>query len=324
MFFILLIGVNISACGQSSSNFIPSNYESVVKKLKDSLVTDNASQLKNSIDGDFAHTYKNRKKCIIGSFRNGKKTSYWAYFNTTENVILSEHYINGNLQGKQKFYANDKVFLIVPYLNNVIHGTIVGFDSAGHANLNLFFIHGKEVEDRTIFNKQFYTNSSSIGQTQVINLDETSVSSPIDSFEKRDSNILNFRKFMNSIDSTTELLGVNKYQKILDADYFLFYNKSLSKIIFNMHTTNDGIYIKNKLHDYIPMDNEILFLLEQKGDDISGQQIGFVLGNKIKTELQNWRLDYEQIIRFINNRLFYKNPIESWRLSKALQKAYKK
>lgn len=290
------------------------NYRKAVLKIKD---YNNISK-----DGEFVDTYKNGTKAASGEIVNGMKEGKWEYFDSKGNILLEENYVTGKLDGDQYYYnSNGAKIKEIPWKEGNLHGMVVEWDEKGdQAILNLFFMNGKELYDRTEFYDKFYSKGvKTKGNVQIINLDELEESpSEMDPEERieevristdersQEPYVSSQNKKMEKIkmDTISNQDGVLILSKMLTLAQLNSHTKVLDTVLLNIHYTRDGSYILDKYHNYTPKENEILFLYEDNTGDFSGQQINFRIGFKIKKALANKSLSGIEVVDILENGVF--------------------
>lgn len=255
-------------------------------------------------DGDVKHYASDGKLETTTSYVNNSATYFKKYYengNIDWEVPFKDGKKNGDMILHNEKGEKTGVF---SFRNDLEHGVFVIYEN-GIATKNKFFINGKEIDNRTQFNEQFYSKGvKTQGNFQIINLDETEErDAPLTKKVKKDEKISDLSKFMDVYEDED---GLIKMSKIFDKEYFKSSAKNISKIIFTIHNTDDGLYIMEAYQDYKPKDNEIVFLYEnpEKQHSFSSQKIYFLLGTKIKKAIKEKSLDPIEIVAFLEHKIF--------------------
>ena len=299
---------------------IPSNYAKKIADYKLNVLKITPYN-KPGAEGHVEQRYNNDAIKMSGAYFNGKKDGTWYYWNPAGDITLKENYLEGKLNGPTLIYnTNGTIIKEIPYKDDLLHGMVVEFDDSGRANLNLYFMDGRELYDATEFYKKFYKKgvTSEPGE-QVIEMDK---------LEQTDGNraieIIE-QSYKMSLDTVSNKDGIVKLTTTVERDYFNSESKALAnKVIVNVIVTQDGVYIIDEHKKYKAADdNELTLFIEDNTGDISGQEIGFRIGKNVKTALQNGSLRVSEVIKFFSERVFDKKFFSGLEAGDALEREFK-
>lgn len=279
----------------------PSGYENDLAMYR-------AEQLKLVIDtiphadGKYEEKYPDGKIRYEGAYSNNRKEGLWTLYNNKRNVLLEEHYLNGQLNGEQLYY-NDKgqKIKLVPYLNGQLHGMVVEWDNQGEANLNLFFMKGEELYNRTEFYQKFYNKGvTTKGNVQIINMDELQEVETVQVEEI----VARPVEHPLQMDTLSNEDGIVTLTTVLTHADLNTTTKNFDELKLKVAITRDGLYIMDQHKDYKPADNELVLWYEDNTGDFSGQELEFSVGKNIQAALKNKSLDIAEVIRILEHRVF--------------------
>ncbi len=276
---------------------------------------------KPGADGRVEQRYENDAIKMVGEYFNGKKDGTWYYWNPAGDITLKENYLQGKLNGPTFIYnSNGTVIKEIPYKDDQLHGMVVEFDDSGRANLNLYFMNGRELYDATEFYKKFYKKGiTSEPGVQVIEMDK------LEETDGKEVVEMSEEFFKMEMDTVSYKDGIAKLTTTVVRDYFNSESKALAnKVIVNVIVTKDGAYILDEHKKYkATEDNELTLFIEDNTGDFSGQQIGFRIGKNVKTALQNGSLRVSEVIKFFSERVFDNKFFSGLEAGDALEREFK-